>query len=226
MILPARLRGFSLVEVLIVMIILGILLAKGVPAYQETLASMRIREAAESIQLGVRLAQGESVRRNVAMRFQLVDAASPSGCTLASGWTSDTVHVTGWVVSLRSVVDGTDKCAAQESPNPTVATDSGIMQKATIDSLGKVMVSATSVIDGALATPITPSTVCFSSVGTMVPSCSGSAQPVKINVSSVNNLGRRLQVCITAGGVKMCDPNLPYVAGDPMACNTADPRSC
>jgi type IV fimbrial biogenesis protein FimT len=66
-------RGFSLVELIVGMAILGVLLAIAMPAFSNWLRNARVRTAAESVQNGLQLARAEAVRRNTTMRFQLVD---------------------------------------------------------------------------------------------------------------------------------------------------------
>ena len=85
-------RGFSLIELLIGVAVLGILLALGASSFRVWISNMRIRTAAESIQNGLQLARGEAVRRNAQIRFQLTDGIG-AGCALST-------TASNWVVSL------------------------------------------------------------------------------------------------------------------------------
>ncbi len=76
-------RGFSLIEMLLVLAIAGIALAIAVPSFQETMVNGRSRGVAESIQIGLVKARSEAISRNAPMRFQLVSTLD-STCT-ASG---------------------------------------------------------------------------------------------------------------------------------------------
>ncbi|WP_287655570.1 GspH/FimT family pseudopilin, partial [Accumulibacter sp.] len=71
-------RGFSLVELLVGMAILGVLLAIAMPAFSNWLRNARVRTAAESVQNGLQLARAEAVRRNTSVRFQLVTTLDES----------------------------------------------------------------------------------------------------------------------------------------------------
>lgn len=77
-------RGFTLIELLISLAIFGLLLLLGVPNYVVWVADSQIRNAAESISSGLRVAQGKAVSLNQPVRFTL-DPTTGTG---------------GWVVQL------------------------------------------------------------------------------------------------------------------------------
>lgn len=60
-----RMRGFSLIEVLVALTILGILAAKGFPALSNYLANARIREGANAVIATAALARNEAIKRNL-----------------------------------------------------------------------------------------------------------------------------------------------------------------
>lgn len=76
-------RGFSLIELMIVIAIAGIILAIAVPSFQEAMNNSRIRGVAESIQFGLVKARSDAINRNAPMRFQLVSTLD-STCTASS----------------------------------------------------------------------------------------------------------------------------------------------
>lgn len=133
MLKPSRARGsapgFTLVELMIVMTVIGILLVIGVPALRGVVENTRIRANAESIKYGLDLARNDAVRLN--MQVQFVSTAN------------------GWQVSR--VSDGTVMHAGsgQESSHEialTITPDGA--DRITFDSLGRTV--ATNPSDGSV----------------------------------------------------------------------------
>jgi type IV fimbrial biogenesis protein FimT len=62
--LTSRNRGFTLIEVLVVIVVLGILLAVGLPSYAIWAQNLRIRGAAEAVQNGLQVARATAIARN------------------------------------------------------------------------------------------------------------------------------------------------------------------
>ncbi len=71
-------RGFSLIEMMIAVVIVGLLLMAGVPAYTTWIQNLQIRTGAEAILNGMQLARAEAVRRNTNVRFVLTALPSPA----------------------------------------------------------------------------------------------------------------------------------------------------
>jgi type IV fimbrial biogenesis protein FimT len=67
-------RGFSLIEIVITMALLGILLGLAAPSFGEWIRNSQVRTVADSLQNGVRLAQAEAVRRNRQVVFFLTNS--------------------------------------------------------------------------------------------------------------------------------------------------------
>jgi type IV fimbrial biogenesis protein FimT len=63
--------GFSLVEMMIAVAIIGILAAFAMPGYQDWIQNTRIRTAAESILNGIQRARAEALMRNTNVIFTL-----------------------------------------------------------------------------------------------------------------------------------------------------------
>jgi type IV fimbrial biogenesis protein FimT len=62
-------HGFTLVEVLVVMMIVGLLAAAALPGMRRHLANADIRAAAEEMRSGIEQARSEAIRRNNTVRF-------------------------------------------------------------------------------------------------------------------------------------------------------------
>ncbi len=73
--------GFTLVETMVVIAVIGIMLMLAVPMARDWLMNSRIRSTAESLTAGMQLARMEAVRRNAIVEFTL-DAPPASGWTV------------------------------------------------------------------------------------------------------------------------------------------------
>lgn len=189
-------RGFSLIELMITIGVLGIVLMIGLPNLSTWLQNTQIRNQTEAVYAGLQLARAEALRRNVSVRFQLFSDLGP-GCAAAASGKS-------WVVSL---ADAASQCSAAPSdtaapqiiqkrdgsdgtPNAAVAATGGTL--VTFNALGRVAnAGAITVID--VANP-----------------AGGSCQAA--------GPMRCLRITVSNGGqMRMCDPAVTLVT-DPRIC--------
>lgn len=195
-------RGFTLIEVAVVMAVLALLLVAAVPSITTALANTRIRNTTESLQSGLQLARGEAVRRNQNVSFWLVSTNTPNAldntCTLDS--TSGS-----WVVSINAP---TGHCGAAPS---TTASPMIVNGRAAGDAGGNVEVAALQA-DGATA----GTRVTFNGFGRIANA--DAISQIDIDGPDAEGDYRALRVSISpAGLVRMCDPAVT---------NTSDPRKC
>ena len=193
-----RAHGFSLIELIVGVVILGILMAIGIPGFTEWLRNARVRGAADAVQNGLLLARSEAVRRNTLVGFYLVNTTDNNCARSSSG-----PH---WIVGM----DAPDnRCASAPSDD----TAPRIIQ---LRSMGEG--SATTALAAGQHSFV------FNGLGrlTAAPASGGA-----INLSSSDGLNCRtdspsgpircLRVIVSLGGqVRMCDPSLP--SGNTQAC--------
>ena len=200
-------RGFTIIEVMISLAVLGVLLALGVPGFVEWLQNQQIRAAAEATLNGLQVARGEAVRRNTPVRFQLVSDLT-STCVLASDSVTAPVSVS-WVVSL---ADPTGACDAVTDSGQPVPPPGRILQRRT-SAEGSPNAEATSMF---VPTPpggtVAASTVTFAALGNVIANADGTPSINRIDLTNTKialEARRPLRLIINAGGsIRMCDPAL------------------
>lgn len=182
-------KGFSAVEMLVVIAIMAILAAIAAPSFRAMLLNIQIRTAAESVNNGIQLAKAEAVRRNVAVTF-----------------TMTAVNGTGWTVGCQTPIadgngDGIEDCPAiiqAKSPgNSTTATIITITPAGantlTFNGLGRVA----------------PNIDASNSIATVNIDVATSDLPASES--------KDLRIMINGGAVRMCDPNI-VTTGDARGC--------
>jgi type IV fimbrial biogenesis protein FimT len=113
-------RGFTLIEALVVLSIAGILLAIGVPNLSFLIASMNARSASFDLVADLATARSEAIKRNQPVTVEPVVAGNWSqGWRIVAGATTLREHV-----ALPSALSVTDAPASlQFRPNGRVGTD-------------------------------------------------------------------------------------------------------
>jgi len=81
-------QGFTLIEMMVVISILGILLAIAMPSFSEALLSSKLRSYANNLVASVHLARSEAIKRNAVVTL----CASSDGTSCSGDWKY------GWVI--------------------------------------------------------------------------------------------------------------------------------
>jgi type IV fimbrial biogenesis protein FimT len=102
----ASVRGFTLVEVMVVIAIMAIMAALAVPSFQTMLAGNRLEGRASELAAAIRLARMEAMKRGAGARVTVTP-------NTAASWT------TGWTVFVDKTTD------ANSGASPTAATLNG-----------------------------------------------------------------------------------------------------
>jgi type IV fimbrial biogenesis protein FimT len=81
--MKASRRGFSLIELVIAVAIMGVLLSLAAPSFSVYLRNVKLRSAAETFMSGIQLARSEALRMNTSTEF-LLTAADPLSANVAT----------------------------------------------------------------------------------------------------------------------------------------------
>lgn len=184
--------GFTLIEVLVGLAILGVLLALGLPAFSTAMVNSKIRASASSFHAAAQFARTEAIRRNSVVELILTTDAP-------TVMNEDTVNValTGpnWMVRAPGAPAGSrflqGKSANEGGASGSVVVTGNVSQLA-FDGLGASTAGAAT----------------FSFTSTTGGACASASGPV-----------RCLDVRVSASGqTQLCDPAITAVS-DSRACN-------
>lgn len=197
-------RGFSIIEIAVVLVVLGVLMTSSMPSISSWLRNTRLRNHAEAIQNGLQQARNEAVRRNRAIGFHLVSSGSStslgSDCALSSAGTS-------WVISVR---DPAGECDTAPSTEPASDTDPMIVNSHVGADGGSGVRVGGLQADGTTAA----SSVTFDAFGRRT----GELSRISVDYASAQTGDRPLRIDISANGmVRMCDPGIE-AEDDPRRC--------
>lgn len=193
----SRNSGFSLIELAVSVVIVGIMFALAVPSYFLWIQNSQIRTAAESIQNGLRFARAEAVRRNTPIRFQL---------------TSSTIS--DWTVCLPSSTTATD-C---NNPQQTLQSRSG--KEGSTNVVVGVWTSVNPNPYTAASTATPPNGVTFNGLGGA--GAAGDITRVDVTNPKISPATDQRWLVVTispSGSVLMCDPSSLLSSDDARRCN-------
>jgi type IV fimbrial biogenesis protein FimT len=88
-------RGFTIIELMIVLVMVGVMVGLAAPSMRDLLVRTRLKSAASDLHTSLMLARSEAIKRNAAMQLVPVSAAN-----WALGWTVR-VQASGVVLSTQ-----------------------------------------------------------------------------------------------------------------------------
>ena len=200
--LTRKSRGFTMVELMVVITVAAILMFTVVPGVGDWIRNVSVRSSAESIASGVNEARSEAIRRNQTVSFWLVNSPGVTGVLDATCVRS--ASSASWVVSLD---DPTGLCDVAAS----ITVAPRLVGSKAAGPAGQNVAVVGLDISGTLA-----NSVAFNGYGQPVTGAGGT--PIAtIDVGSAASGARRLRVKVGTGGdVRMCDRDV----------SNTDPRRC
>ncbi|MFO1405338.1 MAG: GspH/FimT family pseudopilin [Azonexus sp.] len=194
--------GFSLVELVVVIAVMGVLFMLGFKSFAVWLQSLRVRAAAESIQNGLQVAKAEALKRNGNVTFALVDGLTAACAPVATG---TAVGTWAWLVIAGGVPGN---CDPADAGNADTYVQGRPGAEGSSSSAMQVNTNLTSVTFTGLArlSPV-PAADMAIDVSSDAGACGSGAESI-----------RCLRVVVsTMGQIRMCDPKVED-AGDPRKC--------
>lgn len=174
--------GFSLVELMIVLSVLSILFAVGMPAFGLFLQDIEIRGSADALRAALQTARTEAVTRNALVRISFDDASGKPAWAL--GCVHASPHCPAILTTYRSQPEIKIRWGAAHAEDSTALTEA------------------------LAAGNRLPSGVTFNAMGAS-PGVSSGADVLRIDVFHLaNQKAKRLVLMIApAGTVRLCDPS-------------------
>jgi len=202
----ARVAGYTIIELVITVAILGVLVSLGVPSFAEWLHNTQLRNGAESVLHGLQVARAEAVRRNGFVQFILLPGTGTS--FVRGGLTFN--YGRGWRVVQVTPPSGGAGGGCVEVPDENGNFD--LQRVNGEEGTGSV---------GTWNDPAASNSVTFTPlgwIGSGNTSCGTPITQLNFDSSSLDEgRSRELRIQITTGGgIRLCDPQIG--AGDPRGC--------
>jgi type IV fimbrial biogenesis protein FimT len=192
------LRGFTLVELMVSLAIVGALLAMGVPSMSAMIQNAKLGSATKSYLIGIQTARAEAIRMNVPVDFVLTDAAVAANSTPSANGKNWVVRWTN--AGTLTLLDGKAGSDGSGQNNGTSVTVAGTAIAPTTPAFAGVLS-----FNGFGA--VTPSqTLSFDIANPAGGACATAGGPMRC---------QRIQVR-PGGQINVCDPQAS--AGDSRAC--------
>lgn len=188
-------RGFTLIELMIVVVIVTVLVLLSVPSLGTWMADARIRNTSESLMGALRVAQSTAVTRGRTTML-VRTAAAPAWNAAASGTGSN------WYVRVLPLADSDETASAAD-----------VVQTASLGTQNGVSIAGPSVLCFGAQGQLVSRTSAETGVG----AACAVANLATFDVTRGSGRALRLQVYL-GGRVRMCDPGKELSDADPDGC--------
>lgn len=195
--------GFSLIELMIVLVVLTFALLLGAPSFSAWMQNSKLRGSAGSILAGLQFAKSEAVARNALVTFQLVSSLDDS-CTLSTTSPTWVVNLAAGGASVEGLCATTPQATTTTAPFIIGAHDGISAPSGLVVNSGGV----TSITFNGLGRPTVPANVTIELSNPTIGACAAPSGGGPVNCMRV--------VVSAAGDVRMCNPR--FLLPDPQGC--------
>lgn len=195
-----RLKGFTIIELVITLAILGILLMLAIPAMQTWIANSKVRTVAESLQNDLRAAQNQAVKRSRQVAFVLTGNTPAVTATPSSGgnnWYTDVLPITSGTETLTNVQTST--IGSQYNATISAKNTGTAISMLCFNSEGRLAANTSTGLGANCTVPSGTSLITFDI------SLSAGDRPLRIEVQQ-------------GGRVRLCDPAKTLSSTNPDGC--------
>lgn len=197
--LKAVQRGFSLIELMVTLTILGLLMLAGLPSFSQWLANAKVRSVAEEIANGLRTAQAEAMRRNRLTAFVVTNQTPGLSATPATSGINWYVQALPLLGSATTTAQTTDYIQGSNYGTQGGVTIASTNTVACFGSLGNLEAVASTASNNVLGV-----------------ACAATAKTYSV---SRTNADRSLNVTVSIGGqVRLCDATKTLSTTNPDGC--------
>ena len=135
---PNATFGFTLLELMVVMVVCGVLASLAVPSFTSLIKATRLRSATDSLFKALQLARSESITRN--NRTIVCKSSTGKSCSFQGGWEQ------GWIVFVdannNGLFDSNEPLVLQQSPlsaDIRLSGNGSIANYVSFNSLGRTV---------------------------------------------------------------------------------------
>lgn len=134
-----RPHGFTLIEILVVLALIGILVAMAIPSFNTMLMRRSVQSAANALVTDIRYARSEALQRSARVSICSLAAGSEDTCSVGPG---PGIWVNGWMVfvdtgATPNVRDAGEEIVRVQQPPPNILSiTSGVLRVFTFQANG------------------------------------------------------------------------------------------